>query len=245
VDRSIEQPVSGVGDGASVGRGKGKVKPYPDNGFVDADGRLTDLAHQKLAEFFAAYPEPMRVLASAGMRKQYPKVCAWAMAVYEAGQIVDADLGDELNADIRLSVAAGIRRYDPVKAAERGTSLTTYLIHWVVNGVTRTRTRMEREGRIRTVPIGRRRDAQAGVIGENGLPAAHEADQSNAAEPLGVFHLAMGRLDPETATLVRRRVLDGDRLRDVAADAGVSKESARQKVKRGVARLAELAELEL
>lgn len=239
MDLSTEQPVGGEGGSmAGVGSGNGrKPQPYPDNGFSDADGRLTALARLRLEEFFAAYPVPAKALYAPSVYRKYPGVCHWVMGLFRSGDMARTDIGDELDADIRMSVTAGIRRFDPAA----GSSLTTYLIRWVVSGAQKTLERIRRGQRITIVSVLDGDDDDRFGVPHDSAFAGGEPDD---VEPLGVFQEAMGRIDPAVAELVRRRVLNGERFKDMAAEAGVSKESVRRRVQRGVRRLAEMAGLD-
>jgi len=181
-------------------------KPFPDNGFTDAAGRLTPAAHAAIDEFFAAYPIPLKALVS----KRKPKsgrskggVYGWVMGLINSCRLA----AEDVDAEIRLAVSAGIRRFDPVKAAAAGGSLTSYLVWWVFNAAERVASREQAAARLKTVAIsgGADDDQYDNLISPEAIPDTRP-DGVDEMEPYGVLQAAVDGLPVRLRDVVRMKV---------------------------------------
>lgn len=205
------------------------AKPYPDNGFVDAAGRLTAAGSAAVAAFVAAYPVPIKALY--GCKQSVMKATYWkVVAMIRAGTLDP----EEVDAEIRLSVTKGVRRYDPVKAAERKASVTTYLVNWVLQGAQRAIDRVTRDARIAAVRIGSRTDDGPCLTD---VPDRGPDGRDDIDGPFGALQTYVDQLPADRRKLVYERFGEGKSARLIGEAEGKSKACVQQNTERTLAEI--------
>ena len=204
-----------------MARVKAERKPYPANGFVDADGKLTAAAHAAIGKFLAEYPVPVKALAARCRSKGGKKtggILKWLLAMVRGGLTTM----DDINAEILLSVSAGVRRFGPAK----GDDVVGYLVWWVFNAAQKIGDRVAREGRVRVVAsINPVRGTADGGFAEETL-----ADRRPAANPdgrpYGAWQADVDALPENMRAVVERKLAGGLSNREVGSAMGFTKSRA-------------------
>jgi len=229
------------------------ASPYPENGFyerrVNADGTvswpLTAKAHEELAKFFEAYPEPLAAIGSRRVSRNGRSTRGLHSLII--GMVRRNEVSyDDVDAQIRLSVSHGIRLFNPVTAADNGNTLKTYLVWWIKSAVSSLVKRVVKEGSITTLRIGSGREMQevTGFIDEEILAERPEYRDKEHLGPLDREereHLRseLLRLPVQLKSVLIQTFWRGRTNKHVGKLIGVSKSRVGQLVRQAKERLAD------
>lgn len=196
-------------------------REFPDNGFVDADGRLTPAGRDAVMRFRALYPDPLRLLAV--MRPGLYRSVVGLIAARVLG-------AEDFNADVWVTACRSVRRFDPAKGADVAkTFLPQSVRDAAVAVVRRHRTA------IRTVPFPADKskgDAEVIDVSVSPLPPPdHEATVRDEYERV------LSVLSPAQRSAMVARFADGLTACEVAARTGVSRQRVCQLCDEGVAKV--------
>lgn len=191
---------------------------FPNNGFVDSWGQLTDLGRAAVDEFRSAYPEPIAFL-----KAKFRKL---ANAVLEqiAGGLYTMD---EFKAEVFTAASDHVRRYD----ADKGAAVKTYLA-WNIRQVANQMVRQNRRDR----PLhyeGFFTD-QDGTAFIDTCPANERVVNTDAAEQV---ELALRVLDQRSRYIIRERVAFGRTCREIGETLGITDKRVQQIERDAMAKL--------
>ena len=180
------------------------TKRYPNNGMVDSWGKLTTAGQEAVAAYLVLHPSPGAVVF-----KEFPAMGALVNAQVRA-KLYD---WDDFHQAAKVAVTTGVMTFNP----DMGSKLETHVV-WRIRGEVSHLIRAH-DRVIRGASMDGEYDGDRLTTFADELCVSDALDR--AVEPFGV--VCMKRLTAVQRHVIRRHLVDGCSMRELATELGVSR----------------------